>query len=138
MDQHTLSNLLAASKPFLGIEGASRRAWRRNVQQGSRMGPWRYEAKYQVLNEACWSRTGAVIYFVADKTGSLRLVPELKAAILCHPEFQAFNAKATQRFADWRAAATKRLQAFDAGDHPKALIETLAEELLAVNDYRHA
>lgn len=56
---------------------------------------------------------------------------ELKAAILSHAEFQAFNAKATQRFADWRAAATKRLQAFGTGGHPKALIETLSEELLS-------
>lgn len=59
-------------------------------------------------------------------------LPELKAAILGHDEFQAFNGKATQRFAGWRAAATKRLQAFGTGGHPKALIETLAEELLAV------
>jgi type I restriction enzyme M protein len=58
-------------------------------------------------------------------------LPELKAAILGHAEFQAFNGKAAQRFADWRAAATKRLQAFGTGGHPKALIETLAEELLA-------
>ncbi|MDO8888808.1 MAG: class I SAM-dependent DNA methyltransferase [Hydrogenophaga sp.] len=57
--------------------------------------------------------------------------PELKAAILSHAEFEAFNGKATQRFADWRTAATQRLQAFGAGGHPKALIETLAEELLA-------
>ena len=57
-------------------------------------------------------------------------LPELKAAILGHAEFQAFNQKATQCFADWRAAATVRLQAFGAGGHPKALIETLAEELL--------
>jgi type I restriction enzyme M protein len=56
---------------------------------------------------------------------------ELKAAILSHAEFQAFNGKAKERFADWRAAATKRLQAFGTGGHPKALIETLAEELLA-------
>jgi hypothetical protein len=43
----------------------------------------------------------------------------------------AFFDAATVAFADWRAAATKRLQAFGAGGHPKALIETLAEELLA-------
>ncbi|WP_395669449.1 N-6 DNA methylase [Rhodoferax sp.] len=62
----------------------------------------------------------------------LRLpLPELKAAILGHAEFRAFNSQATQRFADWRTAATTRLQAFDAGGHPKTLIETLAEELLA-------
>jgi type I restriction enzyme M protein len=58
-------------------------------------------------------------------------LPELKAAILGHSEFQVFNSQATKRFADWRAAATQRLRAFSAGSHPKALIETLAEELLA-------
>ena len=58
-------------------------------------------------------------------------LPELKMAILGHAEFQAFNHRATQQFADWRAAATRRLQAFGASGHPKALIETLAEELLA-------
>ncbi len=58
-------------------------------------------------------------------------LPELKATIAGHAEFQTFNENATRRFADWRAAATKRLRAFGVGDHPKALIETLAEELLA-------
>jgi type I restriction enzyme M protein len=58
-------------------------------------------------------------------------LPELKAAILGHAEFQVFNQKATQCFADWRVAATARLREFGAGGHPKALIETLAEELLA-------
>ncbi len=57
-------------------------------------------------------------------------VSELKPAILGHAEFQAFNHQATQCFADWHAAATKRLQAFGVGGHPKVLIETLAEELL--------
>ena len=58
-------------------------------------------------------------------------LPELKPAILSHREFQAFNGEATKRFADWRTAATQRLQAFGVGGHPKALIESLAEELLA-------
>lgn len=56
---------------------------------------------------------------------------ELKSAILGHAEFQTFNEQATQRFADWRTSATQRLRAFGAGGHPKVLIETLAEELLA-------
>ncbi len=58
-------------------------------------------------------------------------LPDLKPAILGHAEFQAFNQTATQRFTCWRAAATTQLQAFGAGDHPKALIATLAEALLA-------
>jgi type I restriction enzyme M protein len=60
-----------------------------------------------------------------------RPVAELKAAISGHAEFQAFNAQATQCFAAWRSAATAQLQAFGAGGHPKALIEHLAEALLA-------
>ncbi|RZL65964.1 MAG: SAM-dependent DNA methyltransferase [Variovorax sp.] len=58
-------------------------------------------------------------------------LPELKAAIAGHAEFHAFNDLAQKRFAGWRASATQRLQAFGIGDHPKALIETLAEDLLA-------
>ncbi len=56
---------------------------------------------------------------------------ELKPAILGHTEFTAFNQAATRRFSDWRAAVTPRLTAFGPGDHPKGLIETIAEELLA-------
>jgi type I restriction enzyme M protein len=69
-----------------------------------------------------------------DHAGYVQLtlpLAELKPAILSHREFQAFNGEATKRFVDWRTAATQRLQAFGAGSHPKALIETLAEELLA-------
>ncbi len=58
-------------------------------------------------------------------------LPELKPAILGHPEFTAFNQAATKRFTDWRAAVTPRLTAFGQGGHPKTLIETIAEELLA-------
>jgi type I restriction enzyme M protein len=56
---------------------------------------------------------------------------ELKPGILGHSEFQAFNQQATTRFTDWRTAATQRLKTCGRGDHPKALIATLAEELLA-------
>ncbi|MFO1493343.1 MAG: N-6 DNA methylase [Lysobacterales bacterium] len=58
-------------------------------------------------------------------------LPELKPAILGHAEFQAYNQAANQRFASWRAVATAHLQAFGPGSHPKALIATLAEALLA-------
>jgi type I restriction enzyme M protein len=58
-------------------------------------------------------------------------LPELKPAILGHAEFTAFNQAATQRFIDWRAAVTPRLTAFGQGGHPKALIEAIAEALLA-------
>ena len=58
--------------------------------------------------------------------------PGLKeVAILGHAEFTAFNAAARQRFALWRAATTPQLTAFAKDGHPKALIESIAESLLA-------
>ncbi|MCU0757031.1 MAG: type I restriction-modification system subunit M [Xanthomonadales bacterium] len=68
------------------------------------------------------------------RPGYVHLQPalaDLKATILGHPEFTAFQQQATQRYTDWRAATTPKLRAFGQGDHPKALIETLAEALLA-------
>jgi type I restriction enzyme M protein len=76
----------------------------------------------------------AALFESAGRPGYARLklpITEVKAAILGHAEFTAFQKKATKLFAGWRAAATRRLTAFDKDGHPKALIETLAEELLA-------
>ncbi len=56
---------------------------------------------------------------------------ELKKTILDHPEFAAFNRSATRPFGRWKKDARARLVDLKKGDHPKALIETLAEELLA-------
>ena len=76
----------------------------------------------------------ARLFESAGRPGYARLtlpLPEVKPAIFGHAEFTAFNQAATQRFADWRAAVTPRLTGFDQDGHPKALIETIAEELLA-------
>jgi type I restriction enzyme M protein len=56
---------------------------------------------------------------------------EVKPAIFGHTEFAAFQQKATKGFADWRKTTTPRLTGFNKDGHPKALIETIAEELLA-------
>jgi type I restriction enzyme M protein len=56
---------------------------------------------------------------------------DIKAAIFGHAEFTAFNAAVTKLFAKWKAAKTPRLKGIDQGGKPKALIETLAEDLLA-------
>ncbi len=58
-------------------------------------------------------------------------IAEVKSAIFGHPEFTAFNAAANKRFAKWKATATPRLKGFAQDGHPKALIETIAEDLLA-------
>ncbi len=70
----------------------------------------------------------------AARPGYARLklpLPEVKPAIFAHAEFTAFNQKATTLFTDWRTATTPRLTGFSKDGHPKALIETIAEELLA-------
>jgi type I restriction enzyme M protein len=79
-----------------------------------------------------------VLFEAFDKTGGrpgyARLKPaltEVKPAIFAHGEFAAFRQKATKVFTDWRQAATKHLTGFGKGSHPKALIETIAEDLLA-------
>ena len=69
----------------------------------------------------------------AGRPGYVRLrVPQsdVKAAILGHPEFVAFQKQATKGFTEWRKATTPRLTAFDKGGHPKALIAEIAELLL--------
>jgi len=92
--------------------------------QDSRLAPY-----WQVLpgvRQGFFAPTGHAGY------AQLKLpLPDLKAAIAGHAEFQAFNNRATQRFTEWRAAATERLEAFGINAHPKALIEALSEDLLA-------
>jgi type I restriction enzyme M protein len=70
----------------------------------------------------------------AGRPGYARLklpLAEVKVAILGHAEFTAFNAAARELFATWRAATTPKLTGFGKNDHPKALIETIAESLLS-------
>ena len=75
-----------------------------------------------------------VLFESAGRLGYARLkscIAAVKPAILDHSEFAAFQQKATKGFADWRKATTPRLAGFDKDGHPKALIETIAEDLLA-------
>ena len=55
----------------------------------------------------------------------------MKPAIFGHAEFTAFNRRRPSCFAEWRKATTPRLKGFAKDGHPKALIETIAEDLLA-------
>jgi len=79
-------------------------------------------------------RVRGVLFESAGRPGYARLkllLAEVKLAILSHAEFAAFQQKATSVFTDWRKANTPRLTGFDKDGHPKALIETIAEDLLA-------
>ena len=76
----------------------------------------------------------SVLFEFGGRPGYARLklpLAAMKPAILNHAEFAAFQQKATKGFADWRKATTPRLTGFDKDGHPKALIETIAEDLLA-------
>lgn len=71
----------------------------------------------------------------AGRPGYARLklpLPEVKPAIFGHAEFTAFNESATRRFTDWCAVTTTQLTGFDKDGHPKALIESISEALLAI------
>ncbi len=55
----------------------------------------------------------------------------IKATILGHPEFKAFKDAVTRLFSKWQKTTVPQLKSFDQDGHPKALIETIAESLLA-------
>jgi type I restriction enzyme M protein len=56
---------------------------------------------------------------------------EIKATIFAHAEFTAFTTKAKKLFTQWQTATAPQLKGFTQDGHPKALIETIAEDLLA-------
>ena len=69
----------------------------------------------------------------AGRPGYSRLkspIATVKLAILNHNEFTAFKATVTKIFVQWSTANTPALKGFDKEGHPKALIETIAEDLL--------
>ncbi|MBD1877149.1 SAM-dependent DNA methyltransferase [Nodosilinea sp. FACHB-131] len=71
----------------------------------------------------------------AERPGYFHLwlqIAEIKSAIFAHVEFTAFNAAATKIFEHWKAANRPRLIDFGKDGHPKELIETIAEDLLAL------
>ena len=87
--------------------------------------------------KAYWQVLPSVRSFLfecADRPGYARLKPtltEVKRAIFEHPEFSELQKKAGKLFADWGKAATPRLTGFGKDVHPRQLIETIAEDLLA-------
>jgi type I restriction enzyme M protein len=81
----------------------------------------------------------ATLFKKADRPGYCQLrvaATDIKTAIFGHAEFTTFNASATKLFTKWKAANTPRMKGLAQGGHPKALIETIAEDLLAT--FEHA
>jgi type I restriction enzyme M protein len=76
----------------------------------------------------------AALFKKADRPGYCQLklsIGEVKPAIFGHAEFTDFINGVTKLFGKWRKASTPLLKGFDQGGHPKALIETVGEDLLA-------
>ena len=70
----------------------------------------------------------------ADRPGYYHLqvpIAEVKPAIFDHAEFTTFNESVIQIFDHWKQTNTPRLKGFDKDGHPKTLIETISEDLLA-------
>ncbi|WP_047279409.1 type I restriction-modification system subunit M [Pseudomonas lundensis] len=55
----------------------------------------------------------------------------IKPTIFAHPEFTTFNQTITELFEGWKTRNRPHLHAIAIGDKPKALIDNLAEDLLA-------
>lgn len=76
----------------------------------------------------------AALFEKADRPGYFALqlpIAEVKPAIFAHPEFTAFTTTALERFTKWQTASVLLLKGFAQNGHPKPLIETISEELLA-------
>ena len=74
-----------------------------------------------------------LLFDPADRPGYTRLKVEasdIKAAIFGHGEFTAFNQSVTALFEKWKIANLPILKSIAIGGKPKALIETLSEDLL--------
>lgn len=56
---------------------------------------------------------------------------EVKPTIFNHPEFKAYANKVREVFTAWKVVHTPALKALKSGDHPKAAIEKISEDLLA-------
>src|SRR5574340_1599704 len=75
----------------------------------------------------------ATLFKKADRPGSSKhkvAAPDIKAAIFGHQEFTSFSQSVTKLFEKWKQRHRPRLTAIRPGDHPKALIEILSEDML--------
>ena len=76
----------------------------------------------------------SMLFKKANRVGYSELkipIAEAKSSILGNSEFQLFKELATKLLSKWKKANTPALKSFHKDGHPKVLIETIAEDLLA-------
>jgi type I restriction enzyme M protein len=59
-------------------------------------------------------------------------IADVKTAIFGHAEFTAFHASATELLTEWMQLSVIMLKGFGKDGHPKQLIESISEDLLAI------
>jgi type I restriction enzyme M protein len=77
----------------------------------------------------------AALFQKGDREGYSQLkipIGELKKEIFAHSEFTAFQDSVKKLYAQWVKKTEPLLKAFSKEGHPKKLIETISEDLLAV------
>ncbi len=139
MNAGTIQVLIDAAKPFIRITGVKACDWRRNVQQGSRIGPWRYEAEYKVLDDRTWSKTGEVLYFVTNSENRLRLIGQsglrLKDRWRTSPMHDRVTGASLGRRALFHSTAWKAIEAgFDEEAPPFTVSALFGDELRRILD----
>jgi type I restriction enzyme M protein len=73
------------------------------------------------------------LFAPADRPGYLQLKvdpKDIKNTVFSHPEFVTFTGQVNDHFIGWRSASTPILKGINVGDRPKALIESISEDLL--------
>ena len=64
-------------------------------------------------------------------------VDEIKRTVLAHKEFEAFRSHVLGVFGSWRDRTVKQLKNISTKDHPKAIIQDIADSLLAEFEELH-
>jgi hypothetical protein len=74
MEVDSCATLIAdAATLVLRISGLGGKRWKRNVANGSRIGPW-LQADYSVLDDVKWRSKGACLYLVTGDDSRIRYV----------------------------------------------------------------
>ncbi|TWO71505.1 hypothetical protein FN976_11365 [Caenimonas sedimenti] len=115
--------IVAEAVPFLRIDGVQRRDWCRVMRaaRDPRIGPWRYVARYTVLDQSTWDAPGEVLYLVTDAAARVRLVGEsgsrLKGRWKLAPMFELGTRRPMGQRALFHSSAWRSIEAaFDGGE----------------------
>ena len=136
-DTISLQALLDAATPFIKIEDAIREDWCRVMQKPTdpRIGPWKYIAEYQVLDQKTWDKPGEVVYFVTNSAGQLRLVGQSMSKLNVRwkkaPMYDVQSKRALGRKALFHTSSWPAIEAGLAGNEsPPFIVSALFRERL--------